>query len=146
MPNLDTKHEMLVADFLIVCSYSDVLHEVQSYIINISFPKTLEALKNAEANGKLGIEVLIDGAEDTSWTAPKRAKAGDIVFFMYSVNSIHTIRRLKREVRSGLILILRLSESMSAGTARRYRSRTRRQEVCALSGRRLCGRKEVGTG
>jgi hypothetical protein len=79
-----------------------MLIEVQSYIINVSFPKTLDALIRSEYNGEMDIESLVSGSKSLdSWTSPKWAKSGDIVFFMFSVNSILAIKHMKREIKMG---------------------------------------------
>ncbi len=73
--------------------------EVQSYIFNMSFPRTLTYLLNLiKEEGALNIEYLITEKDDYCWTAPKWAKAGDVVFFMHSKSSLQTIRRLKKEL------------------------------------------------
>ncbi len=74
--------------------------EVQSFIFNSSFPKSLEELLELwKSNTPLDIEVLTDLPSKSdlihSWSAPKWIKPGDVVFFMYSKSSVHTIKRLK---------------------------------------------------
>lgn len=95
--------------------------EVQSYIFNMSFPRTLTYLMNLiKEEGALNIEHLVDINDDYCWTAPKWAKAGDIVFFMHSKSSIQTIRRLKNELNSNkdafsLTEYSQLSETLGKG-------------------------------
>ncbi len=77
--------------------------EVQSMILNLSFPQSLEEVRELTKEGKeLFIDSLLNCADQYSWTAPKWMKAGDIVFFMYSKTSLQTIRRLKREMKQDL--------------------------------------------
>ena len=75
---------------------------VQSFINNISFPKTLDELYwfATEHNGMFNVEnVLYD--EVTTWTSPKWAKIGDIVFFMHSKTAKSTITKLRTQLYSG---------------------------------------------
>ena len=75
--------------------------EVQSLIINISFPRNLDNLYEIVENGGLmDVEILIDGPEEYSWTVSKWVKPDDVVFFMHSKSSIHRIRRLKKELKN----------------------------------------------
>lgn len=58
--------------------YSDTI--VQSFINNISFPKTLDELYwYATQHGSFNVEDILYESE-TVWTSPKWAKIGDIVF------------------------------------------------------------------
>ena len=75
--------------------------EVQSLIINISFPRNLDNLYEIVENGGLmDVEILIDDPEEYSWTVSKWVKPDDVVFFMHSKSSIHRIRRLKKELKN----------------------------------------------
>lgn len=74
------------------------MNYVQSYICNLSFPKTLEeVLYYLEDEGRFNIELLLD-KEDCEWTAPKWCKNDDIVLFMHAKTSINTIRSLKKKL------------------------------------------------
>ena len=80
--------------------------EVQSYILNLAFPKELDDVlqRKKEYPGLFDMEVLLYTDEVYNWTAPKWVKPGDIVFFMHSKTSILTIRRLKRELKQKMEL------------------------------------------
>ena len=73
---------------------------VQSFINNISFPKTLEELHFfTTEHGSFNIEdVLYE--EKIIWTSPKWAKIGDIVFFMHSKTAKSTITRLRTQLNN----------------------------------------------
>ena len=75
--------------------------EVQSYILNLSFPTELDDVLHIkqEYPGLFDMEVLLYTDEVYNWTAPKWVKPGDIVFFMHSKTSILSIRRLKKELK-----------------------------------------------
>ena len=75
--------------------------EVQSYILNLSFPTELDDVLHIkqEYPGLFDMEVLLYTDEVYNWTAPKWVKPGDIVFFMHSKTSILSIRRLKKELQ-----------------------------------------------
>ena len=79
------------------------MYEVQSYILNISFPQSLEEILEIEHNvGKFDIEMLVDSMSMdivNNWYAPKWIKPDDIVFFMHSKKLIKYIRHLKRLLR-----------------------------------------------
>ena len=70
-----------------------------AYINNISFPKSLVELKETyiDTNGMFDIEDLIT-SQETSWTAPRWAMAGDICFFMHAKSARITISALKTEL------------------------------------------------
>ena len=79
------------------------MSEVQSMILNLSFPHDFADVKALALQGEtLHVETLIasNGHNDVihSWTASKWIKPDDIVFFMFSKSSIHTIIRLKRQL------------------------------------------------
>ena len=69
---------------------------IQAFINNISFPKSLEEL-----------ELFIDGfnveeiltVKETEWTAPKWAVKGDIVFFFHAKTAIQWISKLETQLR-----------------------------------------------
>lgn len=68
---------------------------VQSYVSNMTTATTL--LELSETDGVTLPEILIhDSCVD--WTAPKWAKAGDVVFFMHSKTARSTITRLRTEL------------------------------------------------
>lgn len=68
---------------------------VQSYVSNMSAPNSLEELFYEE--GLTLPENLLSGPEN-EWTAPRWAKAGDVVFFMHSKTAISTITKLRTEL------------------------------------------------
>ncbi len=80
--------------------------EVQSIILNSSFPKDLEeVLRIQKEDTKYDVEALVDSIRDGNsvvyqWNVPKWIKPGDIVFFMHSKNSIHTIGRLRNQLKN----------------------------------------------
>ena len=80
--------------------------EVQSLILNLSFPNTLDQVLQIEkTEGKFDVEVLeeaiLHGNELIyEWTVSKWVKPDDIIFFMHSKSSIHTIGRLKNELKT----------------------------------------------
>lgn len=80
--------------------------EVQSLILNLSFPQTLDQVLEIEKKeGKFDIEVLEEAILDGNkviyeWTVPKWVKPDDIIFFMHSKSSKHTIGRLKNELKA----------------------------------------------
>lgn len=70
----------------------------ESFITNISFPKTLEEVMYfINVRGKFDVQEILE-ADYVEWTAPKEAFIGETVYFMHSKTSIDTIRRLKREL------------------------------------------------
>lgn len=71
---------------------------VQSFINNISFPKTLDELYFfATEHGSFNVEdVLCE--DETVWTSPKWEKIGDIVFFMHSKTAKSTITSLRTQL------------------------------------------------
>ena len=73
------------------------MKEVQSFITNISFPKTLdELLFFLEDNFHFNVDDILE-EEYIEWTAPRWCKLDDIVFFMHSKTAISTITRLRTE-------------------------------------------------
>ena len=79
------------------------MNEVQAMILNLSFPQSLEELKEMVlANEELTIETLLSydkkEAVDT-WTMPNWIKPDDIVFFMYTKKSTHIITRLNNQLQ-----------------------------------------------
>ena len=78
--------------------------EVQSLILNMSFPKSLDEVLEIQKNdGQFDIEVLIDSVDNHelihSWSVSKWIKPDDIIFFMHSKSSFHTIVRLRNELK-----------------------------------------------
>lgn len=75
-------------------------NKVQAFINNISFPKSLDELYYfATEHGTFNVEdILIE--YETTWTSPKWAKSGDIVFFMHSKTSKSTITRLRTQLNN----------------------------------------------
>lgn len=73
------------------------MKEVQAFITNISFPKTMdEFLFFLEDNFHFNVDDVLN--EDfLEWTAPRWSKINDIVFFMHSKTAISTITRLRTE-------------------------------------------------
>lgn len=70
---------------------------VQAFLNNISFPKTLQEL-DFFADGFNVEEILT--VDKTEWTAPKWTVCGDIVFFFHAKTAIQTIRRLEIQLKS----------------------------------------------
>lgn len=78
--------------------------EVQSVILNFSFPRTLEeVLEIQKGYREFDIEHLIRAQDQSdiidSWSMPKWMKPGDIVFFMHTKTSKNTIARLRNQLR-----------------------------------------------
>lgn len=71
------------------------MKKVQSYIVNVSFPTSLEEMKElVEGDYYMDMElILLFG--DVSFTAPKWAAKGDIVLFYHAKSAITKIRHLK---------------------------------------------------
>lgn len=68
---------------------------VQAFISNISFPRTIDELKFFVKDvGRFNVEEILMFSE-TEWTAPKWAVKGDIVFFFHAKTAIQRIRHLK---------------------------------------------------
>ena len=64
------------------------MKEVQSFITNISFPKTLdELLFFLEDNFHFNVDDILE-EEYIEWTAPRWCKLDDIVFFMHSKTDV----------------------------------------------------------
>ncbi len=80
--------------------------EVQSLILNLSFPKTLDQVLEVEKKqGRFDIETLETAIHDGNelvyeWTVAKWIKPDDIIFFMHSKSSNHTIVRLRNELKT----------------------------------------------
>lgn len=75
------------------------MKNIQSYIANISVSKSFEEIITLYENlGDItALDQLFEENAYVEWTAPKWIKKDDIVFFMYSVTSIQTIRHLKKD-------------------------------------------------
>ena len=68
---------------------------VQAFISNISFPRTIEELRVfVEDVGQFNVEEILTCSE-TEWTVPKWAVKGDIVLFFHAKTAIQRIRHLK---------------------------------------------------
>lgn len=78
------------------------MNYVQAYISNISFPDSLDEVYDYAHS--FNMEMLLMGDEgeyedrETSWTAPKWCKKGDIVFFMHAKTANSKISKLKNEL------------------------------------------------
>lgn len=73
-------------------------NNVQSFINNISFPKSLEELYwYATEHGSYNVEDILNDVI-TIWTSPKWAKIGDIVFFMHAKTAKSTITKLRSQL------------------------------------------------
>ena len=73
------------------------MKEVQSFITNISFPKTLdEFLYFLEDDFHFNVDDILE-EKYLEWTAPRWCKKDDIVFFMHSKTAISTITKLRTE-------------------------------------------------
>lgn len=91
----------IIKEFQVRHSLSEHSNDiVQSFINNISFPKTLDELYFfATEHGSFNVEdVLYE--EKTVWTSPKWAKIGDIVFFMHSKTAKSTITSLRTHLNN----------------------------------------------
>ena len=74
------------------------LTNVQAFINNISFPKTLEELEYfIYEHGCFNVEDVLCN-DMVTWTTPKWAKVGDIVFFMHSKTAKSTITKLRTQI------------------------------------------------
>ena len=69
---------------------------VQAFLNNISFPKTLGELEYF-ADG-FNVEEILD-VDKTEWTAPKWTVRGDIVFFFHAKTAIQKITMLETKLR-----------------------------------------------
>ncbi len=73
------------------------MNEVQAFIANISFPKTLdEFLFFLEDNFHFNVDDILK-EKYLEWTAPRWSKINDVVFFMHSKTAISTITKLRTE-------------------------------------------------
>lgn len=73
------------------------MKEVQSFITNISFPKTLdELLYFLEDDFHFNVDDILE-YEYVEWTAPRWCKIGDIVFFMHSKTAKSIITKLRTQ-------------------------------------------------
>ena len=70
-----------------------------AFINNISFPKSLEEIKEVyiDERGMYDIEDLL-ASEETCWTAPRWAMMGDVCLFMHAKTANSTISSLKTEL------------------------------------------------
>ena len=81
------------------------MNYVQAYISNISFPDSLDEVYDYAHF--FNMEAILSGGDcgeyedrETSWTAPKWCKKGDIVFFMHAKYASGKISKLKNELLS----------------------------------------------
>lgn len=74
------------------------MNNIQSYVANISVSKSFEEIISLYENtGDItALDSLFEEDAYVEWTAPKWIKKDDIVFFMFSVTSLQTIRHLKK--------------------------------------------------
>ena len=73
------------------------MEEVQSYISNISFPKTLEEfIYFLEDDFHFNVDDILTESS-VEWNAPRWCKIGDIVFFMHAKTAISIITKLRSE-------------------------------------------------
>ncbi len=84
---------------------------VQAFINNISFPKTIEELKYFVIYiGNYNVEDVLYN-DEVEWTIPKWAMRNDIVFFFHAKTALQTIRKLEiliaknRETENATILL-----------------------------------------
>lgn len=72
-------------------------NNVQAYIAVVSFPTSLEELRDLTDNDYyMDMELIVLG-KDVSYTAPKWAAKGDIIFFYHAKSAIVKIRSLKKQ-------------------------------------------------
>ncbi len=70
---------------------------VQAFLNNISFPKSLDELEIFA--DEFNVEEILTVTE-TEWTAPKWAVEGDIVFFFHAKTAIQWIRKLETKLKN----------------------------------------------
>ena len=74
-----------------------VKNNVQAYIAVVSFPTSIEELRDlTDNNYYMDMELIMLG-KDVSYTAPKWASNGDIIFFYHAKSAIVKIRSLKKK-------------------------------------------------
>lgn len=72
-------------------------NNVQAYIAVVSFPTSIEELRDlTDGNYYMDMELIILG-KDVSYTAPKWAAKNDIIFFYHAKSAIVKIRSLKKK-------------------------------------------------
>lgn len=69
---------------------------VQAFLNNISFPKTLDELEYFAE--RFNVEEILS-VHETEWTAPKWAVKGDIVFFFHAKTAIQKITMLETKLK-----------------------------------------------
>ena len=76
------------------------MENIQSFIANISAPKTPEQLMWHMRNyGGYVIERVLDDPDGPGdWTVPRWAKHGDIVFFMHAVSAVQYLKSIRRKI------------------------------------------------
>lgn len=74
---------------------------IESFIDNISVPRSLAELKEFFLNGNDAQMLLrdLDTTDTTCWTSPRWAKHGDIVLFMHAKTARTHLTRIKTEIR-----------------------------------------------
>ena len=74
---------------------------IQSFISNVSFPKSLDELKYEfiDNRGQYDVETILYG-EPGEWTSPNWAKKDDIVFFMHAKTARSTITSLRTDLKN----------------------------------------------
>ncbi len=76
------------------------MKNIQSFIANISAPKTFEQLQyHMKDYGGYVVERVIEDPDGPgNWTAPRWAKIGDIVFFMHAVSAGQYLKSIRRRI------------------------------------------------
>lgn len=93
---IDTEQTEITNKNDLVDSYDD---NVQAFVTNNTFNGSLdEVLADMKQRGFLTLDCLFHEKE-TSWTAPRWCKAGDIAFFMFAKTANAAISRLVTEFR-----------------------------------------------
>ena len=74
-------------------------NNAQAYIAVVSFPTSLEELRDLTDNDYyMDMELIVLG-KDVRYTAPKWAAKGDIIFFYHAKSAIVKIRNLKKQAQ-----------------------------------------------
>jgi hypothetical protein len=80
--------------------HSDQRRWVQSCITTVSFPTTLEGVRDWVGSGRTDLDVLLQERSGLEWTAPRWMTTGDILFFYHAVSATTRIRRLLKQAQS----------------------------------------------
>lgn len=80
---------------------------VQSAITNMSFPATLDGIRDRVStyqDWKTDLDVLLDSgtSDEGNWTAPRWVMEGDILFFYHTKSARRNVDRLLKEVNESL--------------------------------------------